>query len=209
MKKNFAIIKSIFIIALLLSAIIVPIALKMHNEAVKKHLYDLRDMQKESKMSPEMHNRAKSLVKATLDNVKIYSTKSEALDTFYKKVGKNGDRDAFTIYPTNCKVNCKFEIYISDKMKDSDLDAIIAHEFLHVVYKNDRLEKNQTLSDELRKNYNNNPQLQKSLQSYNSTEHAEESFSYLCTEHSDSKLTEYVLNLCNKYINRDKLVMLY
>ncbi len=83
--------------------------------------------------------------------------------------------------------------------------TILAHEYLHYVWYRDDLEKDTRLTSELTNFYNNNPDLKERMAKYTpEMTKPTEFFSYGCTEWSDGYLTPYIVEKCNKYIDRSK-----
>ena len=107
---------------------------------------------------------------------------------------------------------CKTEgIFIRNGLEGDDLDAILAHEYLHVMYALDNLSSNKALEEGIRSTYVNTPLLSThSLADYPEDERTfEEVFAYACTDAQDKWLSEIVLTTCHKYIDRAKVKQLY
>ena len=87
---------------------------------------------------------------------------------------------------------------------------IAAHEYLHHVwFKLLDKDTKENLTAHLIGMYGNDGEMHKRVQDYvkNGTLYPTELFSYYCTESSNGYLTQYVLDQCNKYINRSTLVL--
>ena len=99
----------------------------------------------------------------------------------------------------------------SIKVVKGDTKQYIAHEYLHYVWNNKVLNKDE-LSSSLNDLYNNDPGMQIRMKWYvdrnilpNTPQFTSELHSIYCTESSDQYLTQTVLNDCNKWINRNSL----
>lgn len=86
--------------------------------------------------------------------------------------------------------------------------TILAHEYLHYVWYRDRLEEDRRLIGDLATFYSSSLDLQEIMSTYK-TKKPTEFFSYGCTEWSDRRLSSYILEKCNQYIDRSKLSMNY
>lgn len=88
--------------------------------------------------------------------------------------------------------------------------TILAHEYLHYVWHRDKLEDDKRLVDELQAFYDRSSDLKQRMKNYtHEMTVATEFFSYGCTEWSDRRLSQYILEKCNQYIDRSKLSMNY
>lgn len=86
--------------------------------------------------------------------------------------------------------------------------TILAHEYLHYVWYRDKLGEDQQLVNDLTAFYNRSPDLQQIMSNYK-TKKSTEFFSYGCTEWSDRRLSQYILEKCSQYLDRSKLSMNY
>lgn len=103
-------------------------------------------------------------------------------------------------------------IRISKDWDDTTKRTILAHEYLHYIWFNSAVLQNDfKLEQRLMHMYDNIPWLRDRLSQYRSNKIVSrtELFSYVCTEVSDGHMDEYVLQQCNKWLNRSKLVMHY
>ena len=90
--------------------------------------------------------------------------------------------------------------------------TILAHEYLHYIWFNSAaLQNDFKLEQRLVHMYDSIPWLRDRLSQYrnNKIVSRTELFSYACTEISDSYMDEYVLQQCNKWVNRSKLTLRY
>ena len=89
--------------------------------------------------------------------------------------------------------------------KGSPVNTLV-HEYLHYVWYRDKLDNDLKLVGELTTFYKNSPTLQFRMKDYTSEmTKPTEFFSYGCTEFANRHLTPYIVEKCNKYIDRSKL----
>ena len=95
---------------------------------------------------------------------------------------------------------------ITVKRGEYDHGVILAHEYLHYVWERDKLKNDKRLVKELESFYQNDLDLQRRMTNYGAEmTKPTEFFSYGCTEWRDSRLTGYILQKCNHYIDRTRL----
>ncbi len=100
------------------------------------------------------------------------------------------------------------EMHIKSGQDPSQERTMIAHEYLHHIwYAALDAETKSKLESDLISIYGNDPAIRTRTVSYTSAQTLKptELFSYYCTESSDGYLTAYILEQCNKYINRSSL----
>lgn len=91
-----------------------------------------------------------------------------------------------------------------------NLDSVVAHEYLHHIwYKALDNDMKTKLASDLISLYGNDTAMQERVKSYSENQILQptELFSFYCTEVGDRYLTQYILEHCNKYINRSTLRM--
>lgn len=88
--------------------------------------------------------------------------------------------------------------------------AALAHEYLHYIWDRDKLGKDERLISELVAFYKDSPDLRQYMKNYTSeTANPTEFFSFGCTEWTDRRLTAYILEKCNQYIDRTKMPIFF
>jgi hypothetical protein len=89
--------------------------------------------------------------------------------------------------------------------------TMVAHEYLHHIWYSSIDEKIKSrLESDLISTYGNDPAIRERTSSYTRAQNLKstELFSYYCTESSDDYLSGFILEQCNKYINRASLQLL-
>jgi hypothetical protein len=99
----------------------------------------------------------------------------------------------------------------SIKVVKGDTKQYLAHEYLHYIWNNKALNKDE-LSNSLNEMYNSDIGMQYRMKGYvdsnilpNTPQFTSELHSIYCTESSDQYLNQIILNDCNKWINRNSL----
>lgn len=94
----------------------------------------------------------------------------------------------------------------------SKLKRTLAHEYLHYIWANSaKMQSDPKLEAGLLRGYATSSDMQKRVAGYveNNNLLLTELFSFSCTEFSDEKIDEDVLNWCNKWVDRSKLDIVY
>lgn len=203
------------IILIILGSIFVPILIiaalmgwAVYQEAREENWFEYQAMIKAGVKSEDLVARGKELGLQKISEIPVYridQAKMFGLET------RDGGTLMSGCYEDSAFV-CKTEgIFIRNGLEGDDLDAILAHEYLHVMYTLDGLSSNKTLEEAIRSTYVNTPLLSShSLANYTEDERTfEEVFVYACTDAQDKWLSEVVLTTCNKYIDRTKIKLLY
>lgn len=88
--------------------------------------------------------------------------------------------------------------------------TIVAHEYLHYMWFKNQLDKDRQLVSDLISFYSKTPEFQNRIPKHYTDSGGllpTELFSYACTEIQDSRLTPYIVQKCNEYIDRSTLQM--
>lgn len=103
-------------------------------------------------------------------------------------------------------------IHIFRGLSYEEKKTFLAHEYLHYIWFNSAaLQWDNTLEARLMGMYANNWQLRDRLTGYANRGmlNLTELFSYACTEFSDRYVDKYIIDQCNKWVNRSKLHFIY
>lgn len=194
------------VISLIVGALAGLMAGVIHGEVVEKGHLEYATMIRSATESPELVQRGKELGLARIDEVPVYRIDQDNLFNLESRDGGTVTRGCYE--GATCEV---VGIFIRNGLEGSHLDAILAHEYLHVVWYLDNLNNDDPLFKDLSRIYNTVPEMQSvSLKNYTEQERTtNEMFAYSCTDASDKHLTKRVLDLCNKYIDRSKIELLY
>ena len=194
------------VISLAVGAIAGLMALVVHEEVIGESHLEYATMIRSATESPELVQRGKELGLARIDEVPIYRIDQDKMFNLESRDGGTMTRGCYE--GATCEV---VGIFIRNGLEGSHLDAILAHEYLHVVWHLDNLNNDDPLFKDLSRIYNTVPEMQSvSLKNYTEQERTtDEMFAYSCTDASDKHLTKRVLDLCNEYIDRSKIELLY
>lgn len=208
MKKKISKKKKIVLIVLL--AILIPYLTAVHIRLVEYGYYDVFFAKMFAGKSRELRDRAKELGVKDLTNVYFYSMNQAEVSRLYNKTHKKqaGEQmGAFVLYNAKCEQNCKYSIFINnDEQDQEDIDAFIAHEYMHTRYHEDNLANDAFLSKELYELTQSNIWLGGTINNlYSIPNDPDEALAYACTDMTDEHITSYIKDTCNKYIDRSKL----
>lgn len=194
----------IFVPIILFFSIVGP---KIYQEAKEEHWFEYQAMRNAGVLSESLIQRGKEFGLSEIEDIPVYRIDQ---DKMYGIENRDGGTLIEGCYKEAgyCTV---VGIYIRNGLEGSDLDAILAHEYVHAMYAIDNLANDTTLNTDIKTIYNNTPGMQQiSLKDYDDEDRTiEEVFAYSCTDAKDSWLTKYVLRKCNEYIDRSKIELLY
>lgn len=213
MKKRSKVFKAIkILVGLYLLVTIIVFATKVNRELRQDGYYDLWELKKSAQVSSDLKAKAEEIGIKDLSGITLFEVSQESLDKFNQGSGFGpAGRGGLHASLNSCygRKTCSRDIFVISERSDETKKAILAHEYMHAMFDKHSLGDDRKLVDDLVNIYNNTPQLQKSLESYNESQYVSESLSYACADASDQWLTEYVLETCNKYFDRSKITFLY
>lgn len=107
----------------------------------------------------------------------------------------------------NCGKQHQRPIVDEIRVNTNAADAVLAHEYLHYIYRHMNSEERNAMIAVLMNRYNRDSRLQSHLKTSGYTQQeiasGNEQFAYYCTSFSDSHIGPEILSWCNKYIDRN------